>query len=198
MNDEDFDIPDHIINPQDSKANDEKEALYKRLAKRSSFLFTLNPNFSSAVINTPARRRGLSLRLLKLNKEMEMAFANGRMLKPSGRTNPVNFTAPQLISYETNLEIGGKLKMIHTHSTIHFDGPCLLDFKAIREHIRTSANGFPDRKVHIDIKKFQARPEEVLLAYVRKAKVIDEQGQPPPKPVFKKPTIKTGAPSTLP
>lgn len=185
-------IPDDLLKDVTDFKSDKQEKKHSKLAKKSNFILTINPNFSYKQLDSVFKKKGLARRLILLNQELETGFKNGNFLKKKGLAK--NWIAPPVISYDYKLEKGHRNGFIHTHSVLRLDGTAHVDVSKLRNHIKTSVNGFK-RPIHLDVRWFQSSTENIMDAYINKSNEVSDQihdnidKQTIEKPIFTKPMI---------
>lgn len=140
---------------------------YKRIARKSAFLITINPNISYKILNTPEKRKMLARKLIRLSEDIQNQFIKKQLITPADPKTNCNV---EKVKYK--IEIGGKRAFIHSHLIVQFSDKCKIDLPAIRAFAKDGSQfGFKNRKVFITLKPFQAHSEEVIEKYVLKGSV---------------------------
>lgn len=163
----------------------DEEAEYLKLARKSSFILTINPQQSMATLSTVEQRNEASIKLLDFNDQVEDHLRNGRFMKqrPCDEKKGCVYETPQLEIYEPKLEVGGKQKRLHSHALVQLSGTAFLDVDAIRARGKEVYG----KNIHVSAKWTQTNSKEVMDAYMNKGQGIGpakakEQVHSPDKP----------------
>lgn len=138
-------IPQHILTAQIDRGPKQKTiGRGKVSAKRSQFMLTINPNISSTLYDRDIEKRiEISNKLLDLNDVLQTEMARGRFIIPMPKSRVSDaWRPPQLTRYVTELQIGGSMGWLHSHSMIDFGGLCFVNVNEMRDFIRSMPNGF--------------------------------------------------------
>lgn len=176
------DIPTEILNfdiqafHNKRKKEKKQKALHRKLARKSSFLYTMNPNYSVRALNTRDKVARLYRRIDKFNIKLRDNMNNGNWTKPKGQPG-VGWVKPKIEKFQTQIEYGTEKGFMHTHGLISLDGEAHVDLAKVREEAAKWFGG----KVHLSFKYTQLNSREVLDQYINKMhrQNPEELGRPP-------------------
>lgn len=143
-------VPDSIIDGEEQpKQQDEEKKV--SVAKHSSFIVTINPNYGRAKIETPELRKQVGGKLLMLYDFLRTEFSQGRMLKKRIGAKD-NWKCPPLENIgNPNLQVGPAKGWIHMHFIVGFSGEVHIDVNSVR----AKSNEVFDTKTHVDVKYYR-------------------------------------------